>query len=315
MGLPTTHLFHLAPGVRAAEGPPPWQQVTLVARAGMRGVVTMAVAFALAEPEEEAAARVLGEHGPALVIAAFSVVVATLLVQGSTLPWLVRRLRVRGPDPAEDALQQALVLQHAVDAGRRRLEELALGAPRDVVANLDLWSERLAHASWERLGGTRGETSTAAFRRLRLEMLTAERAVVVEAHRSGRVPGDVLEGALERLDLEEAMIADLVQEDAASGDGVGRQLVAGDAGACEHLRSEPLDVAPQTSDECPDCLALGEREWVHLRMCVRCGHVGCCDSSPRRHADARFRSSEHPVMRSIEVGEGWRWCFLDRVTG
>ena len=69
--------------------------------------------------------------------------------------------------------------------------------------------------------------------------------------------------------------------------------------------------APATPEGCAGCLQLGVR-WVHLRMCVACGYVGCCDSSPYRHAETHFRESGHPVMRSYERGEGWRWCYLDR---
>ncbi|EWC58957.1 Isopeptidase T [Actinokineospora spheciospongiae] len=65
------------------------------------------------------------------------------------------------------------------------------------------------------------------------------------------------------------------------------------------------------TDECPDCAALGERHWVHLRQCLTCGHVACCDSSPHRHATAHHGASGHPVMRSHEPGESWRWCYPD----
>jgi monovalent cation/hydrogen antiporter len=79
---------------------------------------------------------------------------------------------------------------------------------------------------------------------------------------------------------------------------------------CEHLESEPLtevDFAP----ECVDCVAVGGR-WVHLRRCLTCNHIGCCDSSPARHATAHFAATEHPVITSAEPGERWRWCFVDQ---
>jgi len=66
--------------------------------------------------------------------------------------------------------------------------------------------------------------------------------------------------------------------------------------------------------ECEECAALAW-EWMHLRQCVTCGHVGCCDSSRRRHADAHFQHAGHPVMRSAEPGEAWRWCYVDRLVG
>jgi uncharacterized UBP type Zn finger protein len=61
---------------------------------------------------------------------------------------------------------------------------------------------------------------------------------------------------------------------------------------------------------CPECVSQGSR-WVHLRLCLECGHVGCCDSSPNRHATKHHRSTSHPVVRSIEPGEGWAYCYVD----
>ncbi|AZZ83620.1 hypothetical protein C5O27_07810 [Gordonia alkanivorans] len=66
---------------------------------------------------------------------------------------------------------------------------------------------------------------------------------------------------------------------------------------------------------CEGCGAIGEDHWAHLRMCLRCGYIGCCDSSPRRHATAHFHDTSHPVMRSAEPGESWRWCYVHEVIG
>jgi len=79
---------------------------------------------------------------------------------------------------------------------------------------------------------------------------------------------------------------------------------------CTHL-DQVRDVSPDSDEGCSDCLRIGST-WVHLRMCLSCGHIGCCDSSPNRHASAHFRASEHPVMQSFEPGEDWRWCFVDQ---
>ncbi|MBC8093492.1 MAG: UBP-type zinc finger domain-containing protein [Pseudonocardia sp.] len=68
---------------------------------------------------------------------------------------------------------------------------------------------------------------------------------------------------------------------------------------------------PDADDACADCVALGEDVWSHLRLCLTCGHVACCDSSPHRHATAHARERDHPVMRSNEPGERWRWCVAD----
>ncbi|MGC4934686.1 UBP-type zinc finger domain-containing protein [Gordonia sp. DT30] len=92
------------------------------------------------------------------------------------------------------------------------------------------------------------------------------------------------------------------------------------AGRCPDLAAVGADPATDPpaaarTDECEDCVALGENHWSHLRKCLGCGHVGCCDSSPRKHATAHFHSSGHPVMRSAEPGEVWRWCYIHQVVG
>ena len=84
------------------------------------------------------------------------------------------------------------------------------------------------------------------------------------------------------------------------------------AAGCEHADSlGATQPAPRTPEGCGGCLAIGEHHWAHLRLCLTCGNVGCCDSSPRRHATAHFHESAHPVMRSFEPGESWRWCYVD----
>jgi uncharacterized UBP type Zn finger protein len=82
-------------------------------------------------------------------------------------------------------------------------------------------------------------------------------------------------------------------------------------GACEH-QSQIRDVEPR-SGGCEECLKQGDR-WVHLRVCLTCGHVGCCDSSKNKHATAHFHATGHPIIQSFEPGEDWRWCYVDQVT-
>lgn len=84
---------------------------------------------------------------------------------------------------------------------------------------------------------------------------------------------------------------------------------------CEHLATAPAEVAPQTTEGCQECLAIGHRDWVHLRLCLGCGKVGCCDSSPYKHATKHFHEDAHPVIRSFEPGETWRWCYVDETIG
>lgn len=80
------------------------------------------------------------------------------------------------------------------------------------------------------------------------------------------------------------------------------------AQACEHLK-EIKHVTPQTQG-CEECLKLGD-EWVHLRLCETCGHVGCCDSSKNKHATKHFHHTTHPIVKSLEPGEVWGYCYAD----
>ena len=86
--------------------------------------------------------------------------------------------------------------------------------------------------------------------------------------------------------------------------------VTGAGVPCSHL-DQIHDITP-SADGCEDCLRIGAR-WVHLRLCLTCGHVGCCDSSPNRHATAHFHAAAHPLVRSLEPGEDWMWCYVDEV--
>lgn len=81
-----------------------------------------------------------------------------------------------------------------------------------------------------------------------------------------------------------------------------------DALACSHL-GDVRAVMP-SAPGCEECLAI-EDGWVHLRICMNCGHVGCCDSSKNRHATRHFRESGHPIIRSFQPGEAWGWCYAD----
>ena len=76
---------------------------------------------------------------------------------------------------------------------------------------------------------------------------------------------------------------------------------------CEHL-FDIKDVVPKTPDGCEECLKMGD-EWVHLRLCATCGHVGCCDESKNKHASEHYHSVNHPLVKSFEPGEEWGWCY------
>ena len=80
---------------------------------------------------------------------------------------------------------------------------------------------------------------------------------------------------------------------------------------CTHL-DQIRDVKPLTPNGCEECLKMGDT-WVHLRLCLECGHVGCCDSSKNKHATKHFHRTKHPIMKSFEPGENWGWCYIDEV--
>jgi uncharacterized UBP type Zn finger protein len=81
------------------------------------------------------------------------------------------------------------------------------------------------------------------------------------------------------------------------------------ASKCTHVAEFSKKVKPRTKG-CEECLKSGDT-WVHLRMCLECDHVGCCDSSKNRHARAHFQETGHPLIQSAERGEDWRWCYID----
>jgi monovalent cation/hydrogen antiporter len=285
---------------------PPLSHTVLIGWAGMRGVVTLAAAFAI--PAD-------APHREVLLLVALFVTAATLSLQGLSLPWLVRRLHVRGPDPREDALARADVLTAASQAGRARLAEIEVEEDEQDVRVRELLRGKLEQrdfAAWERLGPEvqDGETPSERYSRLRLDMLDAERGRVLEIRSMGQVPHEVIEDVLATLDVEESMLAYRMARRAPVVDAaLGGEVVGAVPERCEHLvgagdRPEPED------RRCEDCVREGS-SWVHLRQCLECGHVGCCDSSPRRHATGHFHESSHPVVRSAEVGESWRWCFVD----
>lgn len=81
---------------------------------------------------------------------------------------------------------------------------------------------------------------------------------------------------------------------------------------CTHADALPHPDPEPLSETCPECLRDGTHP-VQLRLCLTCGHVGCCDSSPGQHATKHHKDTEHPIMRTHEPGENWRWCFVDHV--
>ena len=282
---------------------PPAAISLLVGWAGMRGVVTLAAAFVI--PAES-------DYREVLLLAAFTVVAGTLFAQGLTLPWLARRLDVPTPDPAEDALARASLLHEAAKAGERVLREQEDEDPHGVVGSIRTRVEQRNNAAWERLGPNLDEeTPSEHYTRLRRAMIDAERGRVLEIRSEGRVASDVVAEVLVMLDVEESMLDAARQsreELRTARTGERSQQVT----ECEDLERSPA-VEADPGEGCETCLVDGTR-WVHLRQCLECGYIGCCDSSPQRHASAHFHDTAHPVMQSAEPGEQWRWCFVHHLT-
>jgi CPA1 family monovalent cation:H+ antiporter len=302
-------LPRLIPAVKRAQPAPPLTNVAVVSWAGMRGVVTLAAAFVL--PADIALQKVL-------VLAAFVVTAGTLLIQGTTLSMLVRLLRLRGPSRAEDALQMAGLLQRSAAAGDAALSKVAEQSDpplsEGTLAQLKRRLEERTNSAWERLAPTESDlvTPSEQYRRARLKMLSAERAEVLRVRDTGQLDHEVLQAVMSLLDLEESTIDRL---SSAEDEIRAEPLVPAATGdECEHLLDAPIAQRPDHPGECRECLAEG-LEWVHLRMCLGCGHVACCDSSPGTHADKHYASTGHPVMRSVEPGEAWRWCYVDNLLG
>jgi monovalent cation/hydrogen antiporter len=299
-------ILAIRPGPDRAGRIPSLRSTAIISWAGMRGVVTLAAVFALPEdtPQREV-----------LVLIAMVVTAGTLVLQGFSLPWLARRLGVHGPDPREDALQEATVLQSAVRAGMRALDECSDEIDEQTMDTLRRRVEQRVNIVWERLGNTDStqETPSEAYRRVRLQMLAAEREEVLRIRDAGEADHEVLEQVMGALDLEESMLDRVERGDEAAREGL---LLPPEpvGGACEHLRQAPTHIRPLTPQGCPDCEREGTTP-VHLRMCLSCGNIGCCDSSVGKHADRHHAETGHPVMRSFEPGEAWRWCYVDDLLG
>jgi CPA1 family monovalent cation:H+ antiporter len=294
-------------GPRSGHVLAPWTDSAVLSWAGMRGVVTLAAALTLPQSTPQ---RSL------LVTAAMTVTVGTLLLEGTTLPWLARLLGVRGPDPREDALQEASILQSSVAAGLAALEECEDVDP-EMMDHLRERAENRTNIVWERLGQGREdghEPPSETYRRLRMVMLRAERRELLRLRDTRSADQEVLGHVMAQLDVEESMLDRIEERTEALRDD---PLLPPERpeGECEHLAGHhDRFVPPRTPHGCEECLAAGDT-WVHLRLCLDCGHVGCCDSSPNRHASAHYRDVDHPVMRSFEPGEAWRWCFVDEQLG
>ncbi|GAA2649688.1 Na+/H+ antiporter [Paractinoplanes durhamensis] len=199
---PATYLVRLVPKIRQREERPPPAVPTVLAWAGMRGVVTLAAAQTLPEQGD----KVPEYHRDLFIFVAFAVIVLTLLIQGTSLPWLAVKLGVRQDTSTEDALAEAGVQHQAGRAALEALEDKAGDAPTEVVERLRSLVGSRSNNAWERLGNQQAETPSAAYGRLRREMISAERHVFKIARNEGRIPEEVLTRAQRELDLEESQL-------------------------------------------------------------------------------------------------------------
>ncbi|MEO5654226.1 MAG: Na+/H+ antiporter [Marmoricola sp.] len=289
---------------------PSWAYTFVIGWAGMRGVVTLAAAFVI--PADT-------QHRDVLLLIAFTVTAGTLFIQGLSLPWVARRLGVPRPDLAADALARANLLHQASQAGLELLENMDEDDPHEVSQNIRERLTRRDHAAWERVGGNAEETPSEVYSRRRRRMIDAERGRVLEIRSTGTVAHEVVAEVLGMLDVEESMLEYSEGERQRLRAAMDPEAEAGavvdpQGGDCEHLAQKRPSVEPRTPGQCDACLEEGT-SWVHLRMCLDCGNVGCCDSSAGRHASVHHEQSSHPVMCSAEPGENWRWCFVDGITG
>lgn len=196
---PASYLpIYLSKRLREREGVPHPGQVTVIAWSGMRGVVTLAAAAAIPQ-------NVPGRD--VIVFCAFVVTISTLLLQGTTLPWLISKIGFEGDDARQDALAEAQVQHRAAQAAVDRLDQEIENVPEHVRDQLRSLAEHRGNAAWERLGRQEEESPAAAYRRLRTLMLKAEREEFIKARDQGEIDDEVLFRVLRELDLEEAALS------------------------------------------------------------------------------------------------------------
>ena len=205
---PAMYLPRLIPSIARREPPPTWQATTVIGWAGMRGVVSMAAAVAL--PRTTSSGEPFPER-TLIIFLTFVVVIGTLVLQGFSLPWVIRKLNVVGREEETDNLAEAEAQHHATQAAVDRLEALLAAEPDiadDVVDRLRTRTQRRSSVAWERLGSTgSGEAPSATYTRLRREMLEAERQAFLRLRDEGRLDDEVLRRVHRELDLEEALLS------------------------------------------------------------------------------------------------------------
>ena len=281
---------------------PPWTYTFVLGWAGMRGVVTLAAAFVI--PEDT-------RYREVLLLMAFTVVAGTLFIQGMSLPWVARRLRVPGPDPAEDALARATLLQQASKAALHRLDELeyddSAGRRRaDPAAARPAQLRGLGTARHDRRTGSRPATSTPG------SGCRCSRPSVSGCWRSAAQARSPPRSSPTCWPCSTSRSRCWTSPPRSAVKHARPRPSARTGGSCGDLEHYPA-VDTVSDPVCQHCLDEG-LHWVSLRQCLECGDVGCCDSSVAQHATKHFHETTHPVMESAEPGEDWRWCFVHHKT-
>jgi CPA1 family monovalent cation:H+ antiporter len=200
----TSWIGGLLPGDGA--GGAPWRLLAAVSWAGMRGVVSLAAALALPldMPQRDL-----------ILVLAVVIILGTLGVQGLTLPWVIRRLGIEAPDPHDEALQRAHALDQAAQAGLDRLHEVTADAPvpEEILDALRRVAQERALTNWVGPDDDADESPTLAYRRVRREMMAAERATLLRLRDDGEIDDDILRALQRELDLEDALLAEFEQSD------------------------------------------------------------------------------------------------------
>ena len=270
----------------------------------MRGVVTLAAAFVIPEGTE---------HREILLLIAFTVVAGTLFIQGLTLPWLARRLKVPLPDPAEDALARATLLQQASQGGLEVLEAEEYDDPHGVVDSIRQRLDQRNFAAWEQLGDH--HRPGVAQRPLRPDPAGDDRRRAAAGARDPqRRPGGLTTWSAEvlaMLDVEESMLDSATA--GARGAPGGQQPAAADRRDLRRPREAPGRARTPRAGVRGVRRARASR-WVH---CARAWTAATSAAATPHPASTPPRTSArptHPVMQSAEAGEYWRWCYVHHLT-
>ncbi|GAB4435429.1 MAG: cation:proton antiporter [Chloroflexi bacterium OHK40] len=264
------------------------------------------------DPGDPAHAEAFGALQDHVIIAGYGPAGAALAsaLHDAAVPYGVLTLSPGGANEAEAkglrVLRSDYARQHVLEqAGIRRARLLVVADDTPAMTHRVINVARGMRPDLRIMARARTGEDARELEAAGAERVVAEDEVSITAL-LGRVMGDY--------ELEAVEVGAYVAEARAMSNGAARRPVAlsptaGQARGCTHAVGLG-EVVPKT-DGCEECLRMGDT-WVHLRVCMICGHVGCCDSSKNKHATRHFHETEHPVVRSLEPGESWGWCYVDK---